>query len=171
MIPQTNNKTIDTAITIGVVVIIVLILSKIGKVISNPLGTLSGTPEEQGGTSQNVQVNTSKLSFPASSYKIWCDEIENYVWGSGLFPDLTSGSSWGGDIPLSNQVEIAKIMVNLKTMDDWNKMISEYGKRGRGIVISDQPNLIQTLQKYITNKSVKNNINKALQLRGIAITI
>lgn len=169
MIPQTNNKYIDLAITIGIVVVIILVLKKITQLVQNPLGTLTGTPEEQGGTSQNVSVG-GKTSFPESSYPIWADQIENLCWGSGVFPNLLQSSSWGGDIPLQNQIDIAKILVNLKTQADWNKLISVYGKRGRGLVISDQPNLIQTIQKFVTNPSVKNNINKATSLRGIPIS-
>jgi len=170
MIPQTNNKAIDTAITIGVVVIIVLILKKITQFISRPVGTLVGIPEESGGTSQNVVVNTSKLSFPASSYQVWSDEIENYCWGSGLLPDFTDPTTYGGDLELQKQIEIAKIMVNLRNADDWGQMIRVYGNRGRGIIIQDYPNLIQTLQKFLS-PLVKDKINQATKLRGINITI
>ena len=175
MIPQTNNKYIDTAIVIAVIILIVIIMNKIGKFISNPLGTISGASPEQGGTSQNVPVNESKLSFPKANYAVWCDQIENLCWGSGLFPDWITnhfdGDSWSADLPVSRQVDIAKIMVNLKNADDWAMMMVTYNKRGRGILISDFPNLIQTLQKFVTNKAVKDQINKALQIRKIPLTI
>ncbi len=165
MIPKTNNKSVDTALTIAIIIAIIWLLNYVLKLIKNVGGFVTdplGIPDESGGTSdQTAKPDKTNLTRPLNQYSNWCDQIEDIVWGSGFIPSLDS-------IYMSDQdeLDIVWIMKQQANVDDVQQMIKEYGKRGRGIVLQDYPNLVQTLRQYLSRDNI-NAINYDYQLKNI----
>lgn len=158
MIPKTGNKNVDLAITIGLIVVIVVLLKKVVSFVSNPLGI----PEEAGGTAEDTTtVNPSKLTKPKWQYSVYADKIEDIIWGTGLLPPLHT-------LYLSDEEanEIVFTMKQLQNIDDIMELVRVYGNRGRGVVIQDYPNLIQTLQDYLSEEQ-RSYINYDYELKKI----
>jgi hypothetical protein len=153
-----TNKNIDLAITIGIIIILIYALKKIIGLIQNPLGI----PEQSGGTSeQTADPNQSNLTKPKSQYASWCDTIEEIIWGSGMIP---SPSTWYMSEEERNQ--IVYIMKQMNNIDDVQEMVKTYGKRGRGLILQDYPNLVQTLNQYL-EPSDRQAINYDYELKFI----
>lgn len=165
MIPKTNNKSVDTAVTIAIIIAIIYALNLIIKIfkkttdfVSDPLGI----PDESGGTSdQTANPNKTNLTRPLNQYSNWCDQIEDIIWGSGTLPSF---GSWV--MTDEEELEIVWIMKQQANLDDVQQMIKEYGKRGRGILLQDYPNLVQTLRQYLSRENL-NAINYDYQLKNI----
>lgn len=165
MIPKSGNKNVDTALTIAIIIAIIYALNLVlkvfkgvGDVVENPLGI----PEQSGGTSdQTANPNKTNLTRPLNQYSNWCDQIEDIIWGSGFLP---SPSSWV--ITDQEELEIVWIMKQQANIDDVQQMIKEYGKRGRGLVLQDYPNLVQTLRQYLSRENL-NAINYDYELKNI----
>lgn len=155
---MTNNKNLDLAITIGIIVILLYAVKKIVGIIENPLGI----PEQSGGTSDtSVTPVQSNLTKPKSQYAVWCDNIEDIVWGSGTLPSFSSLY-----VSEEERNQIVFIMKQMNNIDDVQEMIKVYGKRGRGLILQDYPNLVQTLNQYLTPED-RNAINYDYQLKSI----
>lgn len=174
MIPKSGNKSVDTALSIAIIIAIVYALNLVLKVVNKAGGFIDnplGIPEESGGTSdQTAKPEKSNLTHPLNQYSAWCDEIEDIIWDSGVLP------SWGsiytnitGDISTNDEYKIIWIMKQANNIDDVQQMIKEYGRRGRGIVLQDYPNLVQTLRQYLEPQSL-DAINYDYQLKKIPYT-
>jgi hypothetical protein len=162
---NSGNKNVDTALTIAIIIAIVYVLNLVIKlfkgiedVVENPLGI----PEQSGGTSdQTADPNKTNLTRPLNQYSNWCDQIEDILWSSGTIPSF--GSLYVTD---QEELDIVWIMKQQANLDDVQQMIKEYGKRGRGILLQDYPNLVQTLRQYLSRQNL-DAINYDYQLKNI----
>lgn len=113
-----------------------------------------GAPEgaTTGGSSQNLPVDTNRLSFPRNNYKAFADEIEQAIWGGF---DLTEDDE-----------AVAQVLSMMNTNDDVQELINAYGTRGEGILIQKYYNLVQTVQMYLDD-DLKEAVNNIYQTKGI----
>ena len=113
-----------------------------------------GAPEgtTTGGSSQNLPVTESNLSFPINNYNAFADEIEQAVWG-------------GFDLGEDDEA-VAQVLSMMNTNDDVQQLINVYGIRGEGILIQKYYNLPQTIQKYL-DSDLKEAVNNIYQNKGI----
>lgn len=111
--------------------------------------------DESGGTSENLDVDTSGLTYPENQYKILADSIEAYVWGSGVLPSFTE-----------DDAAIGEALKSMMTLDDIYFLIEKYGRRNAGIFIREGGNLVQTITEYL-DEDIKNEVNQVYQARGL----
>lgn len=106
----------------------------------------------QGGQSQeNVQINPAKLTYKFNDYELFADTIETAAWGNAFVED---------------DKLMFDTMAQMKTNDDLYQLVKTYGVRGRGVVIVEEYNLIQTIERMLDN-DYKNDLNKLYASRGI----
>lgn len=106
----------------------------------------------QGGQSQeNVVINPAKLSYKYSDYELMADTIETAAWGNAFVED---------------DKLMFDTMAQMKTNDDLYQLVKTYGIRGRGVVIVEEYNLIQTIERMLDN-DYKNDLNNIYAQRGI----
>jgi hypothetical protein len=106
----------------------------------------------QGGTSQDIKPGTN-LTYSANDYELFADTIEQAFWGNlgGFFEDD----------------ELAfNVLSKMRTNDDLYKLAQVYGVRGRGILIQEGYNLIQTTEKLLDN-NYKEELNTIFEANGI----
>ena len=106
----------------------------------------------QGGTSQDIKPGTD-LTYKANDYELFADTIEQAFWGSfgGFYEDD----------------ELAfNVLSKMRTNDDLYKLAQVYGTRGRGILIEEGYNLIQTVEKLLDN-NYKEELNAIFEANGI----
>lgn len=111
-----------------------------------------GSDMTQGGTSQDIKPGTD-LTYKPNDYELFADTIEQAFWGSlgGFFEDD----------------ELAfNVLSKMRTNDDLYKLAQVYGTRGRGILIEEGYNLIQTIEKLLDN-NYKEELNAIFEANGI----
>jgi hypothetical protein len=102
--------------------------------------------------SQDIKPGTD-LTYSANDYELFADSIETAFWGNlgGFYEDD----------------ELAfNVLEKMRTNDDLYKLAQVYGTRGRGIIIQDGYNLIQTVERLLDNE-YKNQLNELYSQRGI----
>jgi hypothetical protein len=109
--------------------------------------------DKETNTSQNVEVNEANLSYPANEYLLMADTIEDAAWG-------TFGSFSEDDALMYGT------MAKLQNNDDLYQLAKVYGIRGVGLIIVDEYNLIQTIEKFLDN-DYKRQLNALYAQRGI----
>jgi hypothetical protein len=129
------------------IIIIIVILFLVYKIVSKIFR------DKETDSSQNVEVDKTKLSYPANEYLLMADTIEDAAWG-------TFGSFTEDDALMYGT------MAKMKNNDDLYQLAKVYGIRGVGVVIVDEYNLIQTIEKYLDN-DYKRQLNALYAQRGI----
>ena len=109
--------------------------------------------DKETNTSENVDVDKTKLSYPANEYLLMADTIEDAAWG-------TFGSFTEDDALMYGT------MAKLQNNDDLYQLAKVYGVRGVGLIIVDEYNLIQTIEKFLDN-DYKRQLNELYARRGI----
>jgi hypothetical protein len=133
-----DNKRIIIAI-----VLLFLIYKIVSKIFRN----------KETNTSENVNVNKTNLSYPENEYLLMADTIEEAAWG-------TFGSFTEDDALMFGT------MAKLQNNDDLYQLTKVYGIRGVGLVIVDEYNLVQTIEKFLDN-DYKRQLNALYAQRGI----
>ena len=113
MIPKTGNKNVDTAITVGVIVLLVIIIGKLAKLFSNPIGTIQnelGITPDTNLPDANMNVNTAGLTHPVEQFEIWAAELYSAIWGF-----------------VADKQTIRDIMYQINSDDDLKLIIKTYG--------------------------------------------
>lgn len=112
--------------------------------------------DQSGGTSdQDININTSQLSYDPYAYKIYADGIEAAIWGTGPI------ANWWED-----DTAIGEILLKMNNLDDVKALVSAYGRRYVGIFLNDGGNLAQMIAEYLDD-SVKKQVNDQYAARGI----
>ena len=130
------------------VLIIIVILFLVYKIVSKIF-----RDDKEKDSSQNVEVNQANLSYPANEYLLMADTIEDAAWG-------TFGSFTEDDALMYGT------MAKMKNNDDLYQLAKVYGIRGVGVVIVDEYNLVQTVERYLDN-DYKRQLNALYAQRGI----
>lgn len=139
---------------IAVVVIYALYkMYKFTEAVTEGVTDLFGAPENaETGGSENLPVDTNNLTYNESWYVQQADVIEQSVWaGSGLWEDDEA---------------MEAVLVMLNTDDDFIALSNAYGVRGRGVVLRDYYNLIQTVQEYLDDSN-KEAVNQNYAAKGM----
>jgi hypothetical protein len=146
----------EDAITLLIVIVVIYALYKLN-VFFKGVGASVGAPEgTQSGGSEEQQANPSKLTFPSWKYEQLADEIEADVWGGAALTE--------------NDNEIEAALKQLQTDDDFIELSSAYGVRGRGAVLRDYYNLVQTLEIYLDDDN-RENVNAYFASKNMLIRI
>lgn len=111
--------------------------------------------DKSGGTSDDIEVNENKLSYPIGTYKVYADEIEAAIWGTGAFPSMTEDDE-----------AIGLILMDMNTADDVYQLATEYGVRTRGVLLEDGGNLVETIQTYL-DSDIKATVNADYRAKNI----
>ena len=111
------------------------------------------TDVTQGGTSpEDIEPGTN-LSYSNNDYILFADTIESAFWDT--FGNFTEDD------------ELAfEVLSKMKTNDDFYKLVKVYGTRGRGLIIVDAYNLIQSIEILLDNE-YKEQLNNLYSQRGI----
>jgi LPXTG-motif cell wall-anchored protein len=117
MIPKTGEKNIDTIVVLGILVLILIILTKLGKFFAHPLDvigeTIGITPETPDFNPATLPIDETKLNYPINQYDIWAQVLEDAIW-----------SGWG-----ENEEEIKEVMYQINSDADYYALVKAYGKR------------------------------------------
>jgi len=105
------------------------------------------TADESGGTSDDLDVNETNLTYPENNYKVFADGIEAAIWGTGFIPSMNEDDD-----------AIGNILMAMKTTDDVYELVTAYGIRTRGVLLEDGGNLVETLQEYLDD-DVREDVN------------
>lgn len=144
------------AITLLIVIIVLYAMYKLNQFITG-VGSGLGAPEgAQSGGSEQQKPNAANLTFPNWKYEQLADTIEVAVWGGLGFTE--------------NDDEIEEALKQLKTDDDFIALANAYGVRGRGLVLRDYYNLVQTLDLYLDDSN-RENVNAYFSSQGIQARI
>lgn len=112
--------------------------------------------DKSGGTTQDMEFDESKLTYPENQYKIFADGIEAAIWGTSFI------ASWWED-----DEAIASILKQMRTKEDVYQLITEYGVRYVGAVFnSDGGNLVQMIQEYLDD-DLKRDVNADYRAKRI----
>ena len=102
-----NKEWIEIAIILGVVLIVFLIVKKLGKFITDPIGTGAATEALQ----ETIDVDPNKLQYPRYQYKTWADALKIALLG---------------DIDEDEDV-INNILFQINSDNDMAQLISDFG--------------------------------------------
>ena len=102
-----NKEWIEIAIILGVVLIVFLIVKKLGKFITDPIGTGAATEALQ----ETIDVDPNKLQYPRYQYKTWADALKIALLG---------------DIDEDADV-INNILFQINSDNDMAQLISDFG--------------------------------------------
>jgi hypothetical protein len=64
------------------------------------------------GITDSIKINSGNLSYESVQYKLWADQLFNAMDGAGTDEDA-----------------IIAVIVQLRTLDDWNMLVKAYGTR------------------------------------------
>lgn len=104
---KSNKEWIEIAIILGVVLIVFLIVKKLGKFITDPIGTQAATEALQ----DTIEVDPNKLQYPRYQYKTWADALKIALLG---------------DIDEDEDV-INNILFQINSDNDMAQLISDFG--------------------------------------------
>ena len=102
-----DKQWIEIAIILGVVLIVFLIVRKLGKFITDPIGTGAATEALQA----TIDVDPNKLQYPRYQYKTWADALKIALLG---------------DIDEDEDV-INNILFQINSDNDMAQLISDFG--------------------------------------------
>lgn len=102
-----NKEIIEVVIIIGVVFLIFLIFKKIGKFITDPIGTGAATEALQ----ESIDVDKTKLTYPNYQYKTWAEALKIALLG---------------DIDEDEEV-VKNIIFQIQNDNDIAQLISDFG--------------------------------------------
>ena len=102
-----NKEWVEIAIILGVVLIVFLIVRKLGKFITDPIGTGAATEALQ----ETINVNENKLQYPRYQYKVWVETLKIALFGD---IDETEGP-------------IEHILYQINSDNDMAQLISDFG--------------------------------------------
>jgi hypothetical protein len=140
------------AITLLIGIVVLYVLYKLNQFLTGA-GNYVGAPTgAQTGGSEQQQPNAQNLSFPSWKYEQLADTIESAVWGGLAFTE--------------NDDEIEEALKQCQNDDDFIAISAAYGVRGRGLVLRDYYNLLQTLEMYL-DESNRDNVNADFQQKGM----
>jgi hypothetical protein len=112
--------------------------------------------DQSGGTTQDIEVNQNKLTYPLNQYEIWADGIEAAIWGTSFI-----GAWWEDDEAIYNT------LLQMRTTDDVYQLIRAYGVRYVGVLFnSDGGNLVQMISEYLDD-DYKTEVNAYYKLNRI----
>jgi len=139
-----------------ILVVVLFVLYQVSKFLKG-VGSVVGAPEGvQTGGSEQQQPNPANLTFPTWKYEQLADTIEGAVWGGLAFTE--------------NDDEIEEALIQLETDDDFIGLSAAYGVRGRGIILRDYYNLLQTLDLYLDDSN-RENVNNNFAGKGMKVRI
>jgi hypothetical protein len=111
------------------------------------------TDVTQGGTSPEDIKPGTDLTYSNNEYILFADTIESAFWDT--FGNFTEDD------------ELAfEVLSKMQTNDDFYKLVKVYGTRGRGLIIVDAYNLIQSIEILLDNE-YKEQLNNLYSQRGI----
>jgi len=117
MIPKTGEKNIDTIVVLGILVLILIILTKLGKFFLHPLDTIGEavgiTPDTPTLDTSTLPIDESKLNYPLNQYEIWAQVLDDALW-----------AAFGEE-----EEPIKEVMYQINSDADWYALIKAYGKR------------------------------------------
>ena len=102
-----NKEWVEIAIILGVVLIVFLIVRKLGKFITDPIGTGAATEALQ----ETINVDPNKLQYPRYQYKTWADALKIALLG---------------DIDEDEEV-VNNILFQINSDNDMAQLISDFG--------------------------------------------
>jgi hypothetical protein len=146
----------EDAITLLIVIVVIYALYKLNAFFKGAAAGLGAPEGAQSGGSEETQANPAKLTFPSWKYEQLADEIEADVWGGLAFTE--------------NDDEIEAALKQLQTDDDFIQLSNAYGVRGRGLVLRDYYNLVQTLDIYLDDDN-RENVNAYFASKNMLIRI
>jgi len=115
--------------------------------------------DQSGGTSdENISYTASNLTYSNIQYKIFADEIEAAVWGTGAI------AAWWED-----DEEIGRILMEMQNIDDVKALISAYGRRYAGVLLQEGGNLVQTIENYLDD-DIKEEVNEVYKQSVLGLT-
>ncbi len=138
-------------ILVGLIVIVIavkLLRRAAGPKLTDP--ALTGTVHEQ--IDQEQLTNSGQLSRPISWYGAQSDALYNALW------------PWGGLWEYDDDAE--EILKQCQTLEDVLMLISVYGVRGPGFLISDAKNLPATIRARLDDSN-KQAVNEDYASKGI----
>jgi hypothetical protein len=139
-----------------ILVVVLFVLYQVSKFLRGVSSVIGAPDEAQTGGSEQQQPNPENLTFPTWKYEQLADTIESAVWGGLAFTE--------------NDDEIEEALVQLETDDDFIALSAAYGVRGRGLVLRDYYNLIQTLDLYLDDSN-RENVNNNFAGKGMNVRI
>ena len=138
--------------TLLIIIVVLFVLYQVSKFLKG-VGSVIGAPEgATTGGSEQAQPNPTNLMFPSWKYEQLADTIEAAVWGGLAFTE--------------NDDEIEEALKQCQNDDDFIAISAAYGVRGRGLVLRDYYNLLQTLEMYL-DESNRDNVNADFQQKGM----
>lgn len=139
----------------GILVIAVVVIYALYKAFkfTQAATDLFGAPDDAvTGGSEELVVDLNNLTYNEAWYVQQADVIEQAVWGGSAF--------WEDD----DAIESVLLMLN--SDDDFIALSNAYGVRGRGVVLRDYYNLIQTIQEYLDDSN-KEAVNQNYASKGM----
>jgi hypothetical protein len=148
-----KNEDLKTALIIIVVLFVLYRVNKFFSAVGSGIGAPDGS---QTGGSEEHQPNMQNLTFPTWKYEQLADIIESSVWGGLAFTE--------------NDDAIEEALKECQTDDDFIALSAAYGVRGRGVILRDYYNLVQTLNLYLDNSN-RENVNTDFESKGMDVRI
>jgi len=143
MMPQTNNKSVDTALTVAVVIVIIFVVAylvklikKVGSAITDPLGHDTYTQDT---TFEDLPVDYTKTNYPQQTFQGWADALDTAM-----------------TTPFYLDIETIKgIMYQINNDEDYKALLKAFGVRSTMLgQFGDNGNLPYFVHKFVPSEDI-----------------
>lgn len=143
MIQKTNNKSVDTALTIAIIIAIIWALNYILKLIKNvgsavtdPLGHDKYTPDS---TFNDLDVDYKKTNYPETTFRGWADALDTAMT-TPFYLDIQT---------------IRNIMYQINNDEDYKALLKAFGLRSTMLgQFGDNGNLPYFIHKFVPQEDI-----------------